>query len=202
MDLSALTSAIDRYRQQKEDAARDAAVLIPLVDGESGPEVLLEVRAMTLAVQPGEVCLPGGSIEAGETPLEAAVRETCEELCIAEGQIDVVGNLGIEPGPTGRSLHVFVGTIENYEGTFSADEVDSTFTLPLSWLASHEPSVYEVGMRPEFPNDFPWELIPQGREYKWRSQKNRIPFYLGTNPMVWGATARVLMRFAQLWVSA
>ena len=43
-------------------APRDAAVLIPLVDGPQGPRIVLEVRAATLAVQPGEVCLPGGSI--------------------------------------------------------------------------------------------------------------------------------------------
>ncbi len=201
MDLFALKGAIERYRQEKESTTRDAAVLIPLVEGEDGPEVLLEVRAKTLAVQPGEVCLPGGGIEPGETPLEAAIRETCEELLVGEDQIGIVGNMGVEPGPNGRSLHVFVGTLEGYEGTFSADEVDRTFCLPLSWLASHEPRVFEVGMRPEFPDDFPWELIPNGKRYKWRSHRSGVPFYLGSDPLVWGATARVLMRFARLWGS-
>ena len=188
----------DRYAGCSEESC-GAAVLIPIVTVEDEPSVLLEVRATTLAVQPGEVCLPGGRVEPGETPQQAAVRETREELCVTEGQISVIGSMGAEPGPGGVPLHVFVGTIADYRGTFSTDEVDRTFTLPIDWLARHEPQVFEVIMRPEYPADFPWELVPGGRGYPWRAQKSLVPFYMDTDPVVWGATARVLMRFARAW---
>ena len=50
------------------DGKRAFAVLVPLVEREDGLHVLYEVRALTLRHQPGEVCFPGGHIEAGETP--------------------------------------------------------------------------------------------------------------------------------------
>lgn len=195
MDLAHLHKALQSV---DEPASRDAAVLIPLIDGPSGLQILLEVRAQTLAVQPGEVCLPGGGIEAGETPLEAAIRETCEELLVDERQIEVIGSLGTQPGPGGRALHVFVGTLGDYQGTWSADEVDQTFAVSLDWLLAHEPTIYDVTLAPNYPPDYPWDLIPGGTNYRWRPQVNHVPFYKGTDPLIWGATARVLKRFADI----
>ena len=173
-----------------------AAVLVPLVPGAHGLDILLEVRALSLAVQPGEVCLPGGRIEADESPLDAAIRETCEELLVSPSQIDVLGSLGTFDGPGGRALHAFVATLRGYAGTFSPAEVDRTFTLSLGWLIAHEPDVYQVGYQPNYPVDYPWELVPGGRQYPWRARTSDVPFYRGTDPLVWGATARVLRRLA------
>lgn len=175
-----------------------AAVLVPLVPGESGLEILLEVRSLTLSVQPGEVCLPGGGIEQDESALDAAIRETCEELLVSPSQIDVLGSLGTFDGPGGRSLHAFVAILRGYAGTFSPAEVDHTFTLSLDWLITHEPDIYRVGYEPRYPEDFPWELVPGGRRYPWRTRNSDVPFYRGTNPLVWGATARVLRRLADI----
>lgn len=47
MDLDQLHSAL---QLAEEPGTRDAAVLIPLIDTPSGLQVLLEVRAQTLAV--------------------------------------------------------------------------------------------------------------------------------------------------------
>ena len=49
------------------------AVLVPLVRRRGAAHLLFEVRADTLNRQPGEVCFPGGRIEAGEPPT------TCEK---------------------------------------------------------------------------------------------------------------------------
>ncbi|MBQ6524601.1 MAG: CoA pyrophosphatase [Atopobiaceae bacterium] len=179
-------------------APRDAAVLIPLVDGPQGPRIVLEVRAATLAVQPGEVCLPGGGVERGETPACAAVRETCEELLVEPAQIEVIGSLGRLPGPGGRALHAFVGILSDYGGTWSPDEVERTFTVDLDWLCAQEPAIYDVTLTPTYPEDYPWELVPGGTSYAWRAQHSNVPFYRGTDPLIWGATARVLMRFAEV----
>jgi 8-oxo-dGTP pyrophosphatase MutT (NUDIX family) len=173
-------------------------VLIPLVETDAGLAIVLEVRAQTLVVQPGEVCLPGGGIERGETPQEAAIRETCEELLVSPAQIELLGELGSFDGPGGRTLHAFVATLSNYQGTFSPDEVDHTFTLPVQWLLEHEPDVHQVVLEPRYPDGYPWELVPGGRNYLWRARTSEVPFYRGTSPLVWGATARVLRRFAEL----
>jgi len=174
-----------------------AAVLIPLVETDKGPSILLEVRALTLDAQPGELCLPGGHIETGEIPRTAAVRETCEELLVDSTQIEVIGSLGNLAGPGGRPLYVLAGLLSDYAGTYAPAEVDHTFTLPLNWLLNHEPIWYDVALVPHHPEDFPWELVPGGRDYPWHARHSHIPFYLETNPLVWGATARVLAEFAR-----
>ena len=53
---------------------RRAAVLVPVVLGEA-PAVMLTLRAATLSAHAGQVALPGGRIEAGETPEAAALRD-------------------------------------------------------------------------------------------------------------------------------
>ena len=47
-----------------------------LVEIEKEWHVVFEVRAHTMRQQPGEISFPGGRLEKGETPAEAAVRET------------------------------------------------------------------------------------------------------------------------------
>lgn len=52
--------------------------VIAIQDPDTGA-VLLTKRAATLRLHPGEYCFPGGRIESGETPLDAALRELHEE---------------------------------------------------------------------------------------------------------------------------
>ena len=43
--------------------------------------------------QPGDVCFPGGAVEPGEDPLDAAFRETREELCVQQEQMELIAPL-------------------------------------------------------------------------------------------------------------
>ena len=70
--------------------------------------------------------------------------------------------------------------------------------LPVQWLLDHDPDIYQVTLEPRYPDDYPWDLVPGGRSYPWRARVNEVPFYRGTDPLVWGATARVLGAFATL----
>ncbi|MBQ6458187.1 MAG: CoA pyrophosphatase, partial [Exiguobacterium sp.] len=56
-----------------EDYEQTAAVLIPLVQIDQEWHVVFEVRAHTMRQQPGEISFPGGRLENGETPVEAAI---------------------------------------------------------------------------------------------------------------------------------
>lgn len=55
-------------------------------------QVLYQVRSESIS-QPGEVSFPGGGVEEGETPQQAAVREAVEELNIQSEQIDILGEI-------------------------------------------------------------------------------------------------------------
>ena len=68
-------------------ARRSYAVLCPLVERPEGLHLLYEVRSAALHRQPGEVCFPGGQVEAGETPEQCALRETEEELSIPRREV-------------------------------------------------------------------------------------------------------------------
>ena len=160
-----------------------------------GLYLLYEQRAFSLKHQPGEVCFPGGAVEKGETPEEAAVREASEELLVTPDQVSILGTLGIIPGPRNSEVHIFIGTLSGYRGTSSPDEVARVFTIPLSWLAAHPPVIYE-GSTVNVPGeDFPVDLIPGGRSYRWGKTVHYIPIYHGTSPVLWGFTARVTARF-------
>ena len=59
---------------------KKASVLIPIINIDGSHFILFEVRSKSLRSQPSEISFPGGMIEKGESPIEACIRETCEEL--------------------------------------------------------------------------------------------------------------------------
>ena len=171
------------------------AVLLPLLDTEQGEQILFEVRAKALKVQPGEICFPGGSIEKGETPGAAAVRETCEELLVHPDNIHIVQELPFLTGPGGAPVQAYVGHLTDYHGTFSRDEVDHILKVPLSWLKGNPPREAEAELITVPGDDFPFELIPGGRNYPFRKGRKRFYFYPRKEGVIWGLTAEILYTY-------
>jgi 8-oxo-dGTP pyrophosphatase MutT (NUDIX family) len=56
-------------------------------------DVLLLERAHTLDDHPGQVAFPGGSIDPGESPVSAALREAEEETGLESGGVEVLGEM-------------------------------------------------------------------------------------------------------------
>lgn len=184
-----------------------SAVLIPILEEADTLQILLEVRSFRLRSQPGEICLPGGRIEKGETPLEAALRETREELLVKEDQIVVLGELPRTMGPSLAPLYVFAGLLTDYRESFSEEEVAYIMKVPLQYFLEHEPEHHLVRLKSVPDKDFPFDLIPGGKDYRWREKSYDIPFYRDiragqaddpAGPVLWGMTARVLDQFAGL----
>ncbi|MFC4455624.1 CoA pyrophosphatase [Deinococcus sonorensis] len=71
---------------------RRAAVLVGLTR-EPDPRVLLTVRSSDLPTHQGQISFPGGSLEAGETPQQAALREAWEEVGLEPQLVRVLGEL-------------------------------------------------------------------------------------------------------------
>lgn len=72
---------------------RQAAVLIALAGAKEEGSVILTQRASHLGEHAGQVSFPGGRIDAGETVLEAALREAEEEIGLQRSFVQPLGYL-------------------------------------------------------------------------------------------------------------
>ena len=76
-----------------EHGGKPSAVLILFADGPGGPDLLFIQRSQELRLHAGQPAFPGGSIDAGEGPVAAALREAAEEVGVDPDGVDVVGML-------------------------------------------------------------------------------------------------------------
>lgn len=174
-----------------------SSVLIPLLKKNNVWHILFEVRSASIA-QGGEVCFPGGHMEPGESAEAAAIRETAEELLISKDRISDVRPSKSVTGPHGRDVAAFSGILSDYAGTYSKDEVDHIFTVPLEELQEMKPSVYPAEYRIHLPENFPYDKIPGGRHYPWAAISRNLYFYEAEGHVIWGLTGEILYRFLEL----
>lgn len=139
-------------RAQPLEGRRHAAVAVVLVDSDperqdgamldvgGGASFLLCQRALRMTRHAGQWALPGGRIDAGETPLEAALRELDEELGIRLGPESAVGWLDDYPTRSGYVITPVVlwgGADPTVEP--AADEVFAVYRVSLRELLDAEP---------------------------------------------------------------
>lgn len=138
---------------------RRASVLVPLLYGPGGVELLFTVRAARLKSHAGEIAFPGGRLDPGETHVEAALRETEEEVGLVVSEEQVLGRLSDHPSPAGYVATPFVAQLPwPQELKLSPAEVDAVFTVPLSELAAIEPKtrVAELQRYRRLLYSYPW----------------------------------------------
>lgn len=190
---------LDRHipRRIEENREKISAVMIPLIRKPDDYHILFEVRSKKLNHQPGEICFPGGRLEHGETTLQAAVRETKEELLLNDFNIKLYGALDYYLSPSQIRIEPFLGELIDYQGQFSTDEVDSVFTVPVSFFQETPPDIYynDVFIRPE--KNFPFDDIPNGKNYPWAKGKYEVCFYKYNGYTIWGMTAKLLLNNIQ-----
>ncbi|HEV2797127.1 MAG TPA: CoA pyrophosphatase [Nocardioides sp.] len=99
---------ITRFMPPEGSDPRRGAVLMVFADRAHDPDVpdrpgpddlahrgelLLTERAHHMRSHPGQVSFPGGGLDAGETPAEAALREAYEEIGLDPAEVEVFGEL-------------------------------------------------------------------------------------------------------------
>ena len=179
----------------EEDYEETAAVLIPLIQMEREWHVVFEVRAHTMRQQPGEISFPGGRLEQGETPVEAAVRETSEELEIDEHQVEVIGKLRPLATPHRQLIYPFVGILSTLPDVQHTDEVDHIFTVPISTLLRTDPFHGEMEWTMSPDQNIPLDRMANAKAYKKRVIKMKEPFYEHEDYIIWGLTGKFLTQF-------
>jgi 8-oxo-dGTP pyrophosphatase MutT (NUDIX family) len=90
---AAKTMEIPLLTAPPDGSGKPSAVLILFADGPGGPDLLFIQRSQELRLHAGQPAFPGGSIDAGEGPVEAALREAAEEVGVDPDGVEVVGTL-------------------------------------------------------------------------------------------------------------
>jgi 8-oxo-dGTP pyrophosphatase MutT (NUDIX family) len=176
------------------DGAHDGAALLLVYPafakdtaGKPHDQILhfaLTVRSSGLRNHTGQVSLPGGRVDPGETIEAAAVREAQEEIGVDPQAIDVLGRLTPLHIPvSGFLLHPVVGYTSMRPAFQRAEwEVARIIEAPLSVLS--EPTAIQREIRT--------------RIVKGQSIDVDVPYFSIDGEKVWGATAMVLAEFCAI----
>jgi 8-oxo-dGTP pyrophosphatase MutT (NUDIX family) len=123
----------------REKPIRPAAVLVAVVDRPE-PTVLLTQRAAHLNDHAGQISFPGGKIDTTDgSPLDAALREACEEIGLGREFIDPIGYLDLYATSFGfRILPTVARVAPGFMLSINPAEVDEAFEVPLAFLMNAE----------------------------------------------------------------
>lgn len=198
-DLMKIKAKLQKKSPLPVDVKNRFSVMIPLIKRKGEIHLLFEKRALTLRNQPGEISFPGGRIEKNESPWDAAIRETCEELLIEENDLEIYSEGDFLVNPYAAIIYSFIGEIRKdfYEIIPSKAEVESIFTVPLSFFMETEPKAYSINLNVNRSDDFPYHLIPNGRDYKFKRGREEVLFYEYKGQIIWGFTAKMARRFIE-----
>ena len=119
--------------------AKPAAVLVPVIEREGGLVVLLTERSAMLKTHAGQVAFPGGRMEAGESPRDAALREAQEEIGLHPSLVSPLGYLPPYISGTGFRVQPLVALVSP-DAIFTPDpgEVARIFEVPLATMLDHQ----------------------------------------------------------------
>jgi 8-oxo-dGTP pyrophosphatase MutT (NUDIX family) len=162
-----------------------SAVLMPLYVLGGEYHILFIQRTQTVSTHKGQISFPGGRSEAGDgTLLNTALRETEEEIGIAQSDVRLLGEL-------------------DDTATSNSDYLISPFVGLIPWPYRINPQQSEVaGIIDASIN----ELLEPSRCSSGRDHidgvETRTYFYDYQGKVIWGATARILHLFLDLWREA
>ena len=164
--------------------ARDGAALLLVYPHDDTLQLALTVRGSGLRNHTGQVSLPGGRVDDGETFEQAALREAEEEVGVDPRAVDVVGRLTPLHIPvSGYLLHPVVGFTTMRPAFQRAEwEVARIIEAPISLLS--DPRMVKREMRT--------------RTVSGQTIDVDVPYFDIDGEKVWGATAMVLAEFGAL----
>lgn len=134
------------YRAKDPDLPH-SAILIPVTDSETMPELVLTKRSELLSRHAGEVCFPGGKWEEGDPSLEyTALREAEEEVALSPSSVEILGQIPSVVSRSGLNVMAYVGIIDSeVELRPNPGELDSIFNVPLAYfLESKNIQAYSI----------------------------------------------------------
>jgi 8-oxo-dGTP pyrophosphatase MutT (NUDIX family) len=171
---------LERYTREPQQALRDAAVLLLVIEHPDEPTVLFTQRTAHLADHAGQISFPGGRVDAADgSPERTALREAHEEVGLDPERVEVLGRLPLYRTSTGFAVTPVVGWARPpFDWHPDPHEVAEVFEVPLGFLLDvrnhrHESAYF------------------RGRMRKYWAMPYRERF-------IWGATAGMLVTFQRI----
>jgi len=161
-----------------------AAVLVPLVE-RGGPHLIFAKRTDRVGTHRGQISFPGGTIDpADPSPLDAALRESEEEVGLPRAAVEPLGALDdTETFATQFVITPWVGVVrEPVVWRPDGEEIEEVIEVPFASL------VERANFRVEH-----WE-----RDGVMRP----VYFYDWGGEVIWGATARIVKHYLDLVTGA
>ena len=176
----ASADVVSRVRASLPARRVPAAVLVPLVERQTGLTVLLTQRAETLKDHAGQISFPGGRIEPEDKDAwHAALREAHEEIGLLANCVEFAGYLPDHLVITGFRVTPVVGFVNpEYQLRIARAEVHDVFEVPLDFIldaANHKSRQRKLGDLTIEVHDIPY------------GERN-----------IWGATAGMLMTLRRM----
>lgn len=156
---------------------RPAAVLAAITDRPE-PGVLLLHRPSNMRAHPGEIAFPGGKLDPGETPVEAALREAWEELGIHGRDVRVIGESDVYQTHSGFEITPVLAVVPpDLELAPNPTEVAQWFEAPLGFVLDPANQVQQW---------VEWEGAERAYyEISWREHR------------IWGVTAAIIVNLSR-----
>ena len=166
------------------DGARDGAALLLLYPHDDTLQFPLTVRGTGLRNHTGQVSLPGGRVDQGESYEDAALREAEEEIGVDPRAVQLLGRLTPLHIPvSGYILHPVIGFTPMRPAFQRAEwEVARIIEAPVSALNDPRSRKREI----------------RTRSVNGQTIEVDVPFYDIDGEKVWGATAMVLSEFCAI----
>ena len=139
---------------------RPAAVLVAMTE-RAEPGILLLHRPSHMRAHPGQIAFPGGKIDPGESPEQAALREAWEELGIDPEQVRIVGRGDVYRAHSGYEITPILATVPaDIAITPNPTEVAQWFEAPVAHMLHPDNHLerwveWEGGLRPYY--EIPWQ---------------------------------------------
>jgi 8-oxo-dGTP pyrophosphatase MutT (NUDIX family) len=181
-----LREALSRRQKRRiTDAGKvPSAVLVPIYYKEGQCYILFTQRTEKVKEHKGQISFPGGARQYGESLLEAALRESAEEIGLAPADVEILGELDDT-----------VTAVSNY--------IVTPFVGVTPWPYKFKVDGWETGEIIEVPISALLDKDSLRQETKIiGGQAVTSYFYHYQDRVIWGATARILHQFLDIFVQA